>query len=135
MKYLVLVGRLIFGGWFLVNGLNHWFAFFPQPMGTSALGNELVKALIDSHLFDVVKAIEAVAGAFILIGRLAPLALMATLPLSVVIFYWNVVLERTPIESAFGIATLALNGLLMFAYLDAYRPMLAWRTRLLGEKT
>ncbi len=133
MKYLVLIGRLIFGGWFVVNGLNHWFNFFPQPMGQSHLGLELVTALIDSHLFDVVKAIEAVAGVLILINRFTPLALNACLPISVVIFYWNVILEGNQAGLIAGSVTLGLNALLMLAYLPAYTSVLAWRSRLVGS--
>ena len=133
MKYLVLIGRLIFGGWFVVNGLNHWFNFFPQPMGQTHLGNELVVALLHSHLFDVVKGIEAVAGVMILANRFTPLALNACLPISVVIFYWNVVLEGQPAGWIAGCLTLGINALLMLAYFPSYRSVLAWKAPLAGE--
>ena len=62
MKYGVWFVRLLFAAWMIPAGLNHFVPLFPQPMGTQPLSNELVVALIDSHLFDLVKAVELVVG-------------------------------------------------------------------------
>lgn len=132
MKWIVLIGRLMFGGWFLYAGLNHWVTITPQPMGETLLGKQLVSALMDSHLFDVVKAVELAVGVLVLTNRFTALALNVCMPISVVIFYWNVILETSPFGAGMGVATLTLNGLLMLAYFDHYRSVLAWRPRIVG---
>ena len=132
MKWIVLIGRLIFGGWFLYAGLNHWVTITPQPMGETVIGRQVVDALMASHLFDLVKAIELVVGVLVLANRFTALALNVCMPISVVVFYWNVFVEKAPGGMVMGTATVVLNGLLMLAYLDHYRSVLAWRPHIVG---
>ena len=128
MKYLVLAGRIIFGGWFIYAGLNHWFAFTPQPYGQHAVSIQLTTALIQSGLFDWVKAVETITGLLILIGVFTPLALVVVAPVSVVIGYFNLVLEHNgAVNYVAGVLVLGINAFLLLAYLDSYRPLLRWR--------
>jgi uncharacterized membrane protein YphA (DoxX/SURF4 family) len=129
MKYLTLVGRVALGVWFIIGGLNYWLLFLPQPIGATEVARQFTMALIDSHLFAVVKAIEVLAGACILLDLYTPLMLVALLPISVVIFFWDVMLDRETVELTFGPLVLLVNGLLMLAYYDYYRPMLVCRAR------
>ena len=76
MKYAVWFVRLLFATWMIPAGVNHFFPIFPQPMGSMPLSTELVTALIDSHMFDLVKAVELIAGVCVLFGYYAPLALV-----------------------------------------------------------
>ena len=62
MKYAIWFVRLVFAAWMIPSGLNHFVPLFPQPMGTKPLSHELIVALLDSHLFDLVKAVEFIAG-------------------------------------------------------------------------
>ena len=127
MKYLVLVGRIIFGGWFIYAGLNHWFAFTPQPYGEHAISIQFTTALVESGLFDLVKAVEAITGLLILIGVFTPLALVVVAPVSVCVGYFNLVLEHNGIVNYMaGWLVLGINAWLLFAYLDSYRPLLRW---------
>jgi uncharacterized membrane protein YphA (DoxX/SURF4 family) len=127
MKYLTLVGRVALGAWFVVGGLNYWLRFLPQPIGATQVARQFTMALIDSHLFAVVKAIEVLAGACILFDLYAPLMLVSLLPISVVIVFWDVMLDRETVELIFGPLVLVVNALLMLAYYDCYRPMLVFR--------
>lgn len=135
MKYAVWFVRLVFGAWMVPAGLNHFYSLFPQPMGTKPLSHELVVALLSSHLFGVVKAVELLAGLCVLTGFFAPLALVVCMPVSVCIFYWD-----TPLEgwvsgaSYFGEAALLCNVLLCLAYIKSYRSMFALRAtpRMIG---
>ena len=68
MKYAVWFVRLIFAAWMIPAGLNHFVTLFPQPLGTQPLSQELFLALFDSHLFDLVKLVELVAGIGVLFG-------------------------------------------------------------------
>ena len=119
---------MIFGGWFVYAGLNHWFHFTPQPYGQNPLSIDLTTALIESGLFDLVKAVEAITGLLVLIGAFVPLALVAALPVSVVVAYFNLVLEHNGIVNYLaGGLVLGINALLMLGYLDSYKAMLKWK--------
>jgi hypothetical protein len=125
MKYLVIAGRMIFGGWMVYAGLNHWFHFTPQPFGQNPLSIELTTALIESGVFDLVKATEFITGVLVVTGAYVPLALVAALPVSVNVAYFNLVLEHNGVVNyVAGTLVLGLNLLLMLAYVDSYRPLL-----------
>jgi uncharacterized membrane protein YphA (DoxX/SURF4 family) len=109
-------------------GLNHWFHFTPQPFGQNPVSIELTTALIESGLFDVVKAMETITGALVLMGLFVPLALVAALPISVVVAYFNLVLEHNGVVNyVAGTLVLGINLLLMLAYVNSYRPLLKWK--------
>lgn len=122
MKYAVWFVRLVFGAWMVPAGLNHFYSLFPQPMGSKPLSQELIVALLSSHLFDIVKAVELIAGVCVLTGFYAPLALVVCMPVSFCVFYWD-----TPLEGGraalFGEAALLCNCLLCLAYIGSYRSM------------
>jgi uncharacterized membrane protein YphA (DoxX/SURF4 family) len=130
MKYAVWFARLVFASWMIPAGLNHFVPLFPQPMGSQPLSHELIVALIDSHLFDLVKAVELIAGVCVLTGFYAPLALIVCMPVSFCVFYWDAPLEGWGSRAAlFGYATLLCNVLLCLAYLPSYRSIFALRSR------
>ncbi len=128
MKYAVWFVRLLFASWMIPAGVNHFFPIFPQPMGSQPLSQELISALIDSGLFDMVKAVELIAGVCVLIGFYAPLALLVCMPVSFCVFYWDAPLEGWGSRAAlFGYAVLLCNVLLCLAYSRSYRSMFALR--------
>jgi uncharacterized membrane protein YphA (DoxX/SURF4 family) len=124
MKYAVWFVRLIFAAWMIPAGVNHFIPIFPQPMGSQPLSHELIVALIDSHLFDLVKVVELLAGVCVLIGFYTPLALILCMPVSFCVFYWDAPLEGWGSRAAvFGYAVLLCNLLLCLAYIPSYRSM------------
>ena len=130
MKYAVWFVRLIFGAWMIPAGINHFYLLFPQPMGTQPLSHELIVALLDSHLFDVVKAVELLAGLAVMTGVYLPLALVVCMPVSFCVFYWDTPLEGwTSRASVFGEAVLICNVLLCLAYIKSYRSMFTLRAK------
>lgn len=134
MKYAVWFVRLIFAAWMIPAGLNHFVPLFPQPMGSQPLSMELIVALLDSHLFDLVKAVELIAGIGLLFGFYTPLALLICLPISFGVFYWDAPLEGWGSGAAiYGYAVLLCNVLLLMAYHKYYRPMLTLRAEV-GER-
>ncbi|MGA0934371.1 MAG: hypothetical protein ACO3R5_04460 [Pseudohongiellaceae bacterium] len=125
MKYAVWFLRLLFASWMIPAGINHFFPLFPQPMGNAPLSMALIIALLDSHLFDLVKAVELVAGVMVLFGWYTPLALLICLPVSFGVFYWDAPLEGwTSGASRFGYAVILCNTLLCLAWLKSYQGML-----------
>lgn len=134
MKTLVSLGRLVFGAWMLASGLNHFaLALWPPLTGHEPLAAQLMTALVDSHLIDVAFAVQLVTGALILVGVLVPVALCVVMPISVCAVYWAVILEHRPLGAALALAAVALNALLMLAYLDYYRGVLQRRALSYGE--
>ena len=133
MKNLILVGRLIFGAWMLINGANFYFHFYPLPVGHTPLAVQLMTALIDGHMLDVAMIIQLVAGALILAGVLVPVALCVVMPISVCAAFWAVILERQPTGAAVALVAVGLNALLCLAYLDYYKGMLQRRALTVGE--
>lgn len=134
MKTVLVVARVVFGAWMLASGLNHFILpLWPEPTGTQPLAVELMTALRDSRLIDVTYAIQVIAGVLILTGICVPFALCAAMPVSVGAAFWTVVLEHQPLGAALGLLTVALNALLMFAYLDYYRGVLQRHSLSYGE--
>lgn len=130
MKYAVWFVRLVFGAWMVPAGLNHFYSLFPQPMGSKPLSHELILALLSSHLFDIVKAVELIAGVCVLTGFYAPLALLVCMPVSFCVFYWDTPLEGWGSRaSLFGEAALLCNVLLCVAYIESYRSMFVMRAK------
>lgn len=130
MKYAVWFVRILFGAWMIPAGVNHFIRLFPQPMGSQHLSHELIVALIDSHLFDIVKAVELLAGICVLTGFYTPLALIVCMPVSFCVFYWDTPLEGWGSRAAiFGESVLLCNVLLCMAYVRSYRSMFALRLK------
>jgi len=129
MKYGVWFVRLVFAAWMIPAGLNHFVYLFPQPMGTQPSSHELIVALLDSHLFDLVKAVELIAGVSVLLGFYTPLGLILCMPVSFCVFYWDTPLEGWGSRaSLFGEAALLSNVLLCLAHIKYYRSMFAFRS-------
>ena len=129
MKYAVWALRLVFGAWMVPVGLEHFYHLFAQPMGNVPVGRELIVALIASHLFDIVKAVELLAGLSVLTGLYVPLALAVCMPVSFCVFWWDAPIEGWgSIGAPYGEVTLICNCLLCLAYFKSYRAMFALRS-------
>ncbi len=134
MKNLILIARVVFGAWMLANGVNHFFYhLYPEPVGHEPLAIQLLTAFQHSRLFDVAMAMELVAGALILAGVILPVALCVVMPVNVCAVFWALVLDHNPTASLLAVVALALNGLLMLAYIDYYKGMLQRTALSLGE--
>ncbi len=134
MNRLLLPARLLFGLIMLANGLSYFFtSFLPVPVGSAPLAVQLMQALHFSELMHVAMGIQLAAGALVLAGVCMPLALAVVMPVNVCALYWALVLEGDPLWSLLALLVVGLNGLLMLAHLDHYKPMLARRPLALGE--
>lgn len=130
MKYPVWFVRLVFAAWMIPAGFNHFVRIFPQPMGSQPLSHELIVALLDSHLFDLVKAVEFIVGVGVLTGYYLPLTLVIGMPVAFCVWYWD-----TPLEgwgsgaSYFGGAVLLCNSLLCLFYVKTFRAIFTIRAK------
>jgi uncharacterized membrane protein YhaH (DUF805 family)/uncharacterized membrane protein YphA (DoxX/SURF4 family) len=133
LQQTALAGRLLFGAWMLLNGLNHFFfTFWPTPSGAEPLSIQLMTALVNSSLLDVCMLIELVAGVLLLLGLFVPATLCVLMAVSTSALYWAV-LDHQPLTLALGLLAFALNGLLMLAYLHSYEGVLQRAPLTLGE--
>ena len=126
MQYAVWFVRLVYAAWMIPAGLNHFIRLYPQPTGNQPLSTEVFTALLDSGLFTLVKAVELLAGLAVLFGFRLPLMLLAVLPVSFTVWYWDTELQRWWTGSAvYGWAVLTCNVLLCLAYWPRYQAMFA----------
>ncbi|MEO0062784.1 MAG: hypothetical protein RLZZ08_1344 [Pseudomonadota bacterium] len=128
MRLALWMLRLGFAAWLIPAGINHFWPLFPQPPGNQPESRAVLEALVASHLFDGVKAVEIFAGFALLLGWRVPLALVMLLPVSFNVWYWDVVLQGwTSISAYYGWAVLGANVLLCAAWWPSYRPLLELR--------
>lgn len=125
--------RLVFGAWFLFSGAEYFSPFDLQPLGNTPLAREFTLALIHSGLFAWIKVFEVAVGFLLLINRAILPAALTTAPVTVVIAYWNFVLDPGPIEYAFGAATIAFNAMLLWPYRSELMALLRWRDQPQGS--
>ena len=72
MKILTLIARLLVGLIFVVFGLNGFLNFLSMGPMPSGLAGQFVGALVLSHYFWVVAALQIAGGALLLVNRLVP---------------------------------------------------------------
>lgn len=128
MKALYHISRIIYGGWYLFSGIEYFLPYNLQPLGNTPLGQEFTLALIHSGLFTWIKILEIAIAVAVLADRMMPLTAAASVPLTIVIAYWNFVLEWGVVEVVFGALTILFNAVLLWPYRAYYWPtLLTWR--------
>ena len=132
MKYAVWLVRLWYAAWMIPAGLEHFIHIFPQPgyYTTRPLAHEMLFALLHSHLFDVVKAVELLTGIAVLLGFFTPLMLLVCMPVAICVFWWDAPLSMWNYGSVMaGGRVLASDVLLCVAFVGCYRAMFPLRSK------
>ncbi len=132
MKYAVWLVRLWYAAWMIPAGLEHFIHIFPQPgyYTTRPLAHEMLFALLDSHLFDVVKGVELLTGIAVLLGFFTPLMLLVCMPVAFCVFWWDAPLSAWNFGSVMaGGRVLASDVLLCVAFIGCYRAMFPLRAK------
>jgi uncharacterized membrane protein YphA (DoxX/SURF4 family) len=133
MKYAVLVARIILGLWFVYNGASYWVPALHMPMGHKPVAIELMTALVNSQMMTPVKLTELIVGLMLLTDLYVPLALVVSFPVTLMVAYVCLVVEWPGARPMIGGgATLLVHVFLLFAYLDAYKPMLVMKAKPFG---
>jgi uncharacterized membrane protein YhaH (DUF805 family)/uncharacterized membrane protein YphA (DoxX/SURF4 family) len=130
MKYVIWFVRFWYAAWMIPAGLEHFYHVYPQPGANSShpLAAEMLSALLHTHLFDLVKAVELITGLAVLFGFFTPLALLACMPVAFCVFWWDSPLSEWNTGSVIaGGRVLASNVLLCVAYIASLRSMFAVR--------
>ena len=94
MKIVTLIARILLGLVSLVFGLNGFLNFLnmgPMPTG---LAGQFMGALILSHYYWVVAALQIAGGLLLLVNRFVPLALVLLGPVIVNILCYHVFLNH-----------------------------------------
>ena len=120
--------RLLLGAVLVVTALDYFLpALVPlveQAGWTDPMAARVMTAFDRSGLLAVAKFIHLIAGVLLLTNRAAPFALAAILPVNVCGLFISLLIEGSLLLSVLAIALVALNGLLMLAYLADYRGVL-----------
>lgn len=108
MKIGTLIARLLLGLIFVVFGLNGFLNFLSMGPMPSGLAGQFIGALVMSHYFWVVAALQIAGGALLLVNRFVPLGLVLLGPVIVNIICYHVFLKLAGIPLAILITVLWL---------------------------
>lgn len=90
MRMVTLIARLLLGILFVVFGLNGFLNFINMGPLPSGLAGQFILALVLSHYFWVVAALQVIAGVLLLVNRYVPLALVLLGPVIVNILLYHI---------------------------------------------
>ena len=108
MRIVSLIARFLLGLLFIVFGLNGFLGFLnmgPMPTG---LAGQFMGALIQSHYFWVVAALQVIGGVLLLAKRYVPLGLVLLGPVIVNILLYHIFLNPAGIGMAIAVTVLWL---------------------------
>ena len=125
MKIVVMIARLLLGLIFIVFGLNGFLNFIKGPM-PSGLALQFVGALIASHYFWVVAAVQIAGGVLLLANRFVPLGLVLLGPVIVNIICYHVFLNPSGAAPAAVVTVLWL--IVFYAKRQYFSGIFAQRT-------
>ena|SRR5688572_1741949 len=119
MKIVILIARLLLGLVFVVFGLNGFLNFLSMGPMPTGLAGQFISALILSHYFWVVAALQVVGGVLLLVNRFVPLALVLLGPVIVNILLYHLFLNPA------GMAPAIVVTILWFIVFYAHRQYFA----------
>ena len=126
MKIATLIARYLLGLVFLVFGLNGFLHFIPaQPLPPGPAG-QFAGALIASHYFLVVAAVQLAGGVLLLVNRYVPLALVLLGPVVANIFFFHLLMDRRGLPLA--IVVVILWGILFLRHRQYFSGIFVQRT-------
>jgi len=126
MKILTLIARLLLGLIFVVLGLNGFLNFLSMGPMPTGLAGQFIGALILSHYFWVVAALQVAGGALLLVNRFVPLALVLLGPVIVNIILYHVFLN--PSGAPLAIVVVILWGIVFYSHRQYFSGIFVQRT-------
>jgi hypothetical protein len=137
MSRLLDGGRLLLGAVMVVTALRYFLPpllpFVPAAEWHDPMAVRLMTGFDQSGLGAVARFIHLVAGLLLLTNRAVPFALAALMPVNLCGLFIALLVEGDAIVAVLAVLTVALNGLLMLAYLPWYRGVLEGGHRADGE--
>jgi putative oxidoreductase len=126
MKILTLIARLLLGLIFVVFGLNGFLNFLSMGPMPSGLAGQFVGALVLSHYFWVVAALQVVGGLLLLVNRFVPLALVLLGPVIVNIILYHVFLN--PVGIGLAVVVVILWFIVFYGHRQYFAGIFVPRT-------
>ncbi len=120
--------RVLLGLVLVVTALRYFLPpllpFVPMAEWHDPMAVRLMTAFDKSGLGAVARFIHLVAGMLLLTNRAVPFALTALMPVNLCGLFIALFIEGAPLVAVLAVLTVALNALLMLAYLPWYRGVL-----------
>lgn len=126
MKILTLIARLLLGLIFVVFGLNGFLNFLSMGPMPSGLAGQFIGALVLSHYFWVVAALQLAGGALLLVNRFVPLGLVLLGPVIVNIVLYHLFLN--PSGAVPAIVVVILWGIVFYGDRQYFSGIFVQRT-------
>ena len=125
MRIAALIARILLGLIFVVFGLNGFLNFIPMGPMPTGLAGQFIGALVQSHYFWVVAALQIAGGLLLLVNRYVPLGLVLLGPVIVNIFLYHLLL--LPAGMAMAVLVIALWLIVYYAHRSAFAGIFAQR--------
>ena len=120
--------RVLLGAVMVITAIQYFMpsllAFLPVNTWDDPMAARVMAGFDQSGLLAVAKFIHLVGGALLLSRRAVPFALAALMPVNLCGLFISLFIEGDPLVGVLAVLTVALNGLLMLAYLPSYRGVL-----------
>jgi uncharacterized membrane protein YphA (DoxX/SURF4 family) len=126
MKILTLIARLLLGLIFVVLGLNGYLNFLSMGPMPSGLAGQFFGALVLSHYFWVIAALQIAGGALLLVNRFVPLGLVLLGPVIVNIILYHAFLN--PSGAALAAVVVILWGIVFYGHRQYFSGIFTQRT-------
>lgn len=123
MRIVTLIARILLGLMFIVFGLNGFLNFLnmgPMPTG---LAGQFIGALVQSHYFWVVAALQVIGGVLLLVNRYVPLGLVLLGPVIVNILLYHIFLN--PAGMLMAIVVTVLWFIVFYSYRQYFSGIFA----------
>jgi hypothetical protein len=126
--WLITVPRIVLGVIFASAALNYFWSlvfgwmFLPVSITTPAM--QFAGAIIKiGYLWPLMKAINLGAGVLLMANRAPALAVALLLPVTVIIVWFQILLNPLPVPMATALLAVVCEALLLRAYADRYADM------------
>ncbi len=126
MKIVTLIARLLLGLIFVVLGLNGFLNFLSMGPMPTGLAGQFIGALILSHYFWVVAALQVVGGVLLLVNRFVPLGLVLLGPVIVNIILYHVFMNHS--GAGLAIVVVILWGIVFYSQRQYFSGIFVQRT-------
>ena len=106
MRIVTMIARFLLGLIFIVFGLNGFLNFLDMGPLPAGLAGQFIGALVQSHYFWVVAALQVAGGVLLLVKRYVPLGLVLLGPVIVNILLYHIFLNPAGIVMAVVVTAL-----------------------------
>jgi len=118
MKIVVLIARILLGLMFVAFGAIGLFHLMTPPPMPDGLMKKFSEALNESHISQVVSALQLISGLLFLVNRFVPLALVLLGPVLVNILLFHIFVAPAGFQP--GVVATILWFIIFYAHRDAF---------------